>query len=231
VIIFTSCSATLSIDSYKADCINIDGQPAEWNPKSFYGLSGKNIFVSSMYNDSSIYLCMRITDNDEIMKILQNGVNISYKSGGKDFSFKMMTSDFIPIPLNNFLKKENTAMNTDTASMNIAFTPVSGFHMGKQHLYKGCMKRDGGIFTIEAAIPYDSIKENGFAELTAVISGVKNSKPSDMKKAKQGPGDGGQMPPPGKNRAPDGPPPGMNNPQNGENLSKDSIINIIVKFK
>ena len=234
-IFVTSCSSKLYLDSTRIDDVSIDGLLTEWNTENFYGISGNNIYASSLYNDSLIFISLRITDDNEIMKVLSNGITLSYKVGKDDFSFKMISpetkKDFNPPFPNDSNKMTRNPMKPDTLSVNMTFVPVNGSYMKNQKMYKGCMKSDGGIFTIETAIPYDSIKENGSVELKAVISGVKNSRPSDMDKPKQGPGDGGQMQPPEKNGSPGGPPPGMNNSEIDDDLSKDNIINIVVKFK
>lgn len=210
MLIFSSCRKEISINSINSSDFKADGYLNEWDKIDFVGVEKCNYYFASQYNDSSVILCIRVTDKKDYINIEKSGLIVSFESERGKSEISILP----PIPFDKFSSHPPIPMDADSSEKEIIFESAQSLSVSSDFpLSNNDNKaiafmrhsKEGAILDLEILIPLNKTEKNkpvGFLFTSKSPKYQGNMIPSDFQKS--GFDD--------KNKSgPKGPPPGNGN--------------------
>ncbi|MGE3063526.1 MAG: hypothetical protein AB7T10_07840 [bacterium] len=238
MLLFSSCRQEIKIDSTKSDSFNVDGYLTDWQNIDFIGADKCNYYFASQYDDSSIVLCVRITDRKDYMNIERSGMTVSFntKRGKSEISIlpPIPFDKFSPTPPMDADSLNEFSINEEPKELTVS----SDFPLSLKNKVKAFMRHTSNksILDIEIQLPF--VRTETDKAVSFLFVSKSSGKPNGNTRPEQpGGGDGfenkgkpiqqGTMPPKeGGMQNHEGRPKDMNS-----NNSSDTEILLNVNFK
>ncbi len=223
-IIVCNCTTALNIDAYRKAGLDSMGSTDKWEDTDFIGYSNSSIFAASYYSREKVYICLKMTDKSDIMKIMMNGAELSYTYNEVKNTIILKRKDLSELDGYDF-KPERVKEPNSGEGISIEFEVFStqgGGDKGIDVFYK----QQGGIGTLDLTMDMDNPEEMKLMKMDLIIRGMKELRPKQNMNMEQTgpPGDqnqGGHRPPPSDKE----------NMNRNDSMDQDSEYSININFK